>query len=122
MRTAILLAGLIAGLAAPALAADVTKGEWLRDTGASHVRFVKCGDALCGVISWLRDANAPAKVGQKVFFDMKPAGENRWSGKAFNPEDGKTYDGKMTLSGKTLVTEGCAMMGLICKKSSWTLL
>jgi uncharacterized protein (DUF2147 family) len=98
------------------------KGEWLRDDGKAKVRFAVCGgEALCGSISWLRDpANDPGKVGQQVFFDMKPNGENVWKGSAFNPEDGKTYSGKMTLSGDHLTTAGCVFGGLICKSMSWT--
>lgn len=105
--------------ATPAFANDLS-GTWLRDTGASRVKFAKCGDALCGTISWLKDTNGPAKLGQKIFYDMKPAGDGKWEGKAFNPEDGKTYSGKMSLSGATLTTAGCVMGGLICKSVSWS--
>jgi uncharacterized protein (DUF2147 family) len=77
------------------------------------------GEAVCGSITWLRDSNSPAKIGQQVFFDMKPNGENTWAGSAFNPEDGKTYTGKMTLSGDRLVTAGCVLGGLICKSYTW---
>lgn len=107
-------------LLAPARADDVA-GIWLRDTGASKVKFAPCGGALCGTLAWIKPGvETPAKVGQKVFFDMKPSGANAWSGSAFNPEDGKTYSGKMSLSGGTLTTQGCAMGGLICKSSTWT--
>ena len=109
----------LAALAAPATAGDPT-GTWLRDTGASKVRFAKCGDALCGTVSWLKDAAGPSKVGQRVFYDMKPDGEDKWAGKAFNPEDGKTYSGKMTLSGDTLTTAGCALGGLVCRSVRWS--
>lgn len=103
----------------PALAADVTSGEWLRDTGASHIKFAKCGQYLCGTITWLKDpANSPAQVGQKVFYDMKQLNDTTWEGKAFNPEDGKEYAGKMTLKGDTLLTEGCVLF--ICKSTTWT--
>ena len=34
-------------------------------------------------------------------------------------EDGKTYTGKMTLSGNTLTTAGC-VMSVICKSATWT--
>lgn len=101
----------------PVMAADLS-GEWLRDSGASKVTFAPCGDALCGTIVWLRDADSPAHVGQQVFFEMKPRSETQWEGKAFNPEDGKTYSGKMTLDGNTLVTEGCVL--IICKSTTWT--
>lgn len=109
-----------AGLAvSPALAADPS-GTYLRDTGASKVKIAKCGDAYCGSIVWLKDPSGPAKLGQRIFYEMKPDGENKWVGKAFNPEDGKTYNGKMSLSGGSLTTAGCALGGLICKSVSWS--
>jgi uncharacterized protein (DUF2147 family) len=105
---------------APALAQEAT-GTWLRETGESRVRFAKCGDALCGTVVWLKDpANSASKVGQRVFFDMKPNGAGTWSGSAFNPEDGKTYSGKMTLSGSTLTTAGCVFGGMICRSVNWS--
>jgi uncharacterized protein (DUF2147 family) len=109
--------GLLASLTGAA--AQEVVGTWERDTGASRVRFSKCGEALCGSLSWLKDTNGPAKVGQRIFYDMKPNGANKWSGSAFNPEDGKTYSGTMTLSGSTLTTAGCVMGGLICRSVKW---
>lgn len=113
------LAALALGLAGPAVAQDVT-GTWLRDTGASRVRFQKCGEAMCGTISWLKDPNGPAKLGQRIFYDMKPSGAGKWSGSAFNPEDGKTYSGTMSLSGDTLTTSGCVFGGMICRSVTWS--
>lgn len=101
-----------------ALAQDVT-GTWLRDSGASRVRFAKCGEAMCGTLAWLKDPNGPAKVGQRIFYDMKPSGAGKWSGSAFNPEDGKTYAGTMTLAGDKLTTAGCVLGGLICRSVVW---
>ncbi len=102
------------------LASGLT-GEWLNSDGKSKVRFADCGDAVCGTISWLKDPSGDAaKIGQQVFFGMKPAGENVWKGSAFNPEDGKTYSGKLTLSGNHLRTAGCVLGGLICKSVDWT--
>lgn len=107
-------------LSTTAFANDLS-GVWLRDTGASKVRFTACGGAMCGNISWIKPGvETPAKVGQRIFSDMKPAGPNKWSGSAFNPEDGKTYAGKASLAGNTLTTEGCVMGGMICKSTTWT--
>jgi uncharacterized protein (DUF2147 family) len=107
--------------AARAASAGDVKGEWARDDGKTKVRFAACGsDAVCGSITWLKDPSGPAKVGEEVFFDMKPNGENAWAGSAFNPEDGQRYTGKMTLSGDRLVTAGCVLGGLICKSFGWT--
>ncbi|PPQ33335.1 hypothetical protein CCR94_02115 [Rhodoblastus sphagnicola] len=105
-------------LAAPALASDIT-GEWKRTDGKSRIRMANCGGAICGSITWLRDANSPAHVGQQVFFGLKPS-DGGWAGSALNPEDGKTYDGKVTLSGASMTTSGCVLGGLICKSVTWT--
>ena len=51
---------------------------------------------------------------------MKPNGENAWAGSAFNPNDGKRYTAKLTLSGDHLITAGCVLGGLICKSFDWT--
>jgi uncharacterized protein (DUF2147 family) len=94
-------------------------GTWMRDNGASRVKVAACGASLCGTIVWLKDTDGPSKIGQKVFYDMAPAGANKWSGKAFNPEDGKTYSGTMTLAGSSLTTSGCVLGGLVCRSVNW---
>jgi uncharacterized protein (DUF2147 family) len=104
-------------IASPALADP--SGTWLRENGNSRVRVAPCGDALCGTIVWLKETDTNSKVGQRVFFDMKPNGANKWSGKAFNPENGKTYSGTMTLSGSSLTTAGCVLGGMICQSVNW---
>jgi uncharacterized protein (DUF2147 family) len=120
-RPLILGLAIVAVFAHGAFAADV-KGEWERDDGKAKVRFAGCGDsdAVCGSIAWIKDPKGPAKVGQEVFFDMKPNGQNEWVGTAFNPEDGRRYTGKLTVSGDHLVTAGCVLGGLICKSFNWT--
>ena len=106
--------------ACPALADDLN-GIWLRESGLSKVKFAPCGGALCGNLVWIQSGvDTPAKVGQRLFFGMKPAGPNSWSGSVVNPDDGKTYPGTMSLSGGTLTTEGCALGGMICRSSTWT--
>ena len=114
------LAGLVLCLATPALARDAAEGMWLREDGVARVKVAHCGSALCGTIVWLKDAKGRGKLGQRVFFDMQPNGADSWSGSAFNPEDGNTYDGKMTVSGDALTTTGCALAGLVCKSLRWS--
>ncbi|MGL4242007.1 MAG: DUF2147 domain-containing protein [Beijerinckiaceae bacterium] len=119
MNRMLLAAALACGatLASPALA-DPT-GTWLRDNGNSRVRFAKCGDSYCGTLVWVKDADSPSKPGQRIFYDMKESGANSWTGKAFNPEDGKTYAGKMTISGASMTTSGCVLGGMVCRSVSW---
>jgi len=108
-------------LVAPALGADPTVvGLWLREDGTAHVRFASCGEAVCGYVAWVQDTSRADDIGLKVFYDMMPAGAGTWKGSAFNPEDGKTYSGKMLLEGAGLTTSGCVFGGLICKSVNWT--
>ncbi|MGO9389825.1 DUF2147 domain-containing protein [Rhodoblastus sp.] len=116
-RTALVVAALGAGGACAF--AQEAGGIWMRDDGAARIEFSPCGPALCAVIVWLKSPTSKAHVGQQVFFDMTRADQNSWTGKAFNPEDGKTYSGKMTLSGNRLKTSGCVLGGLICKNVTW---
>ena len=113
---------IFSGLAAVPARADDVSGTWLRETGQSKVKFGPCGGgAVCGNLVWIKPGvETPAKVGQRLFFDMKSTGPNSWSGSYSNPDDGKTYAAKMSLSGGTLTTEGCAMGGMICRSSTWT--
>jgi uncharacterized protein (DUF2147 family) len=120
MRRALLAALAIVAASAAGAAPGVT-GIWARDDGAAKIRFSPCGgDAVCGFLAWKRDPDGAGRIGEEVFFDMKPRGENAWAGSAFNPEDGHRYSGKMTLSGDHLITAGCVLGGLICKSFGWT--
>ncbi len=99
----------------PLYAADDPSGRWDREDGLGGVEIKPCEDALCARISWLRDAGPPAHVGQQVLFDMRRTAEGSWVGSAFNPEDGRTYAGTMTLTGDKLITRGCILAGLVCR-------
>lgn len=135
---AIALAGLmLAGNCA--WAADAT-GLWLTEDGKARVRIARCGAALCGTIAWLREPtdpqtrrpktdkrNAdPAKrnrpmLGVAIVLGMKPSGAEKWEGKVYNAEDGKTYSGYLTLTGATsLKLQGCILGGMICKSQTWS--
>ena len=121
MARAVLAALAILMASAAGAASGGVTGTWERDDGAAKIRFSPCGgDAVCGFLAWKRDPGGAGKIGEKVFFDMKPSGDDAWAGRAFNPEDGKSYSGKMRLSGDHLVTAGCVLGGLICKSFGWT--
>ena len=60
-------------------------------------------------------------IGVQVVFGMKPAGAAKWTGRLYNAEDGKTYDGNLELTGaNSLKVEGCIMGGLLCQAQIWT--
>ena len=100
--------------------ADNIVGTWSRDNGAVHVKFDACGDTICGSIAWIKPgAETKAKVGQRLFFDIRPDGTNSWTGKAVNPDKGSIYSGKVLIGGSTLSTSGRIIGGLICKSANW---
>jgi uncharacterized protein (DUF2147 family) len=100
--------------------ADDVLGTWLRDNGALQVKFEPCGDAICGNIVWLKPgSDSKAKVGQRLFFDMRPTGAKSWTGKAASPDNGSIYSGKMSIEGSALSASGCMVGGLICKSANW---
>jgi uncharacterized protein (DUF2147 family) len=100
--------------------ADGIPGVWLRDDGKMRVKFDQCGDAVCGTLVWLKPgAESKAKIGQRVFYEMRPAGANSWTGKA-SPDGDSVYSGNLSIEGTTLTTSGCIVGGLICKSANWT--
>ena len=100
--------------------ADEVLGIWSRDNGSLDVKFETCGNAICGNIAWLRPgSDTKAKVGQRVFYDMRPDAPNSWTGKAVNPNNGAIYSGSMSIEKSNLKTSGCIIGGLICKSAIW---
>lgn len=113
--------GLAAMLVLPSAAsAQSLLGTWTRDTGASKITFAACGPAICGTISWLKDTSGKAKVGQRVFSNVKETGPGKYAGTAIDPEDGKQYNGSITVTGNTMKGGGCVLGGLYCRTVNYT--
>lgn len=118
-RTYIFAAVIFPFLTGP-VRADSILGTWSRDNGDAKVKFDTCSDAICGTIVALKSgAESEVKIGQLVFFDMKPDGTNSWSGKAVSPKDGSTFSGKISVNEDSLITAGCLAGGLLCKSIHW---
>ena len=132
--------GLATALIGPAFAGDPS-GTWLTEGGRSQVHLAHCGDALCGRIQWLKEPSDPATgrprrdarnpdpgkrdrllIGVDILLGLRP-GEtpDQWAGDIYNPEDGKTYQARLTLlDARTLQVKGCVLGGLICKSQAWS--
>jgi|SRR5215470_8469015 len=131
------LASFALASAAPAHAGDPS-GVWLTQNADARIRIASCGPAICGSIIGLKDPidsqtgkpetdknnPDPSKrgrplIGVQLLLGMMPAGRDRWSGRIYNADDGKTYDGSVTLQGPTsLKIEGCVAM--FCGSEIWT--
>lgn len=118
-------------LAVPASAAASPAGDWLVADGSAVIRVAPCGDgAFCGKIAWtpeegVDDHNPDASkrgqnlIGTTILIDMKAAGNNRWDGEIYNPQDGKTYSGSIAVvSPDMLRVEGCLLV--FCGGENWT--
>jgi uncharacterized protein (DUF2147 family) len=140
-RTAVMIALLGALFAVPAVraqGADEATGLWQTQAGDARVRVSKCGGALCATVASLRDKIDPrtgrpaiddknpdpakatrSMIGVQLFIDMRPAGQNRWSGQIYNADDGKVYASNVSVAGPdTLKVEGC--VGAFCGGENWT--
>jgi uncharacterized protein (DUF2147 family) len=57
-------------------------------------------------------------IGLPILSGLTPAAGGGWSGRIYNPEDGKTYNATVRRTGAdTLLVEGCVLF--ICQKQVW---
>ena len=125
-------------LATPAAFGADVGGVWLTQAGDAKVRVGRCGGGLCGTVVWLREPidSATGKpqvddknenpalrnrliVGIPLFIGMRAAGPNKWSGRIYNADDGKTYASTVTYQdGDKLDVQGC--VGSLCGSETWS--
>ena len=116
----------IIGLFAGAASADPIEGLWQTqpDEGAfAHVQIAPCGGAFCGTITRTFKDKAEFKspnIGKQIVIDMAPQGDGSYKGQVLRPANNKIYNGKASVSGKTMQLAGCVAGGLICKNQTWS--
>lgn len=127
-----------AAVASAAVAAD-PRGTWLTQDKDAALTISACGSQLCGRIIWLesatdrggavrRDKNNPdpGKQGQRicglvVIKGLEPSGPGSWAGSVYNPEDGKTYQGSITvLSPDALKVRAYLALPIFGRNQTWT--
>ncbi len=114
------VAALTAGflvLSAPVSFAGSLDGTWLRPKTGAHVKSFACGGGLG--LKVIKSKKKSAR-GKTIMCGAKKIGGASYKGNLTSTEDGKTYSGTATLSGKQLKLVGCAVFGLICKTEYWT--
>lgn len=129
---------LLMALNGVARAADVA-GVWINQEGDTKIRVTHCGADICGNVAWLgkpndetgrrktdrHNADAGLRnrplMGVSVLIGMKPDGQERWSGRIYNADDGETYISHVAIADpNSLNVQGCVLGGLICKSMTWT--
>jgi len=135
--TALALFAWSAALATSPARAEEYVGTWLTQQADAHIRVAKCGKALCGTVTWLKDAvdaktgkppvddknPDPAKRTRKILgiqiFSMEQDATGSWKGGIYNSDDGKTYEGRLSAHGEDeLEVQGCS--GSLCGSETWT--
>jgi uncharacterized protein (DUF2147 family) len=92
-------------------------GVWLTEEKEGKVRIEQCGNNLCG---YSVDSKSNQN-GEQVLINMKPAKDQKWSGRILDPNTGSTYDSTIALRGTDrLRVQGCAFGGMFCGGQTWT--
>ncbi len=132
MRIAIGLALAMTASAAVAAPAPVT-GRWLTEEGKAIVEIAPCGRELCGRVARVLkprpggpavDANNPDKALRNrpiegiAILSGFTASSDRWKGRIYDPESGRTYRSELMIEGATLKVKGC--FGPFCRSQNWT--
>ena len=148
MRSASIIAVALAVLAAAPVAraedAAAVTGTWVTPEGRSRIAITESDGKYCGKIVWLKEYNYsedeedagqprrdknnpdPAKRDRPIFGlpllnGFEYAGDGVWrNGTIYNPENGKTYKCKLTLTGKnTLHARGYVGISILGRTSVW---
>lgn len=108
-----------AALPASAAAAGDPHGVWLRPEGGVQFSFYDCGGLLCAKVIAAKNPEDQASIGTVILRGARQSGPNEWKGKLYNSEDGKTYDGFISLkSPSELSLKGC-LWGVLCSGETW---
>ena len=149
MKISILIACIVLVLTTTGYAAggDDVLGVWNNGEKDAKIEIVKCGDTYCGKIVSLKTPNYPEGskdgvpgtpkldhnnpdpnlrknpvIGLEIVKGFAYAGDSKWvDGKVYDPKNGKTYSGKMTLvSPNQLNLRGFIGISLLGRTTTWT--
>ncbi len=131
-----------AGMATLAQADPVSpEGFWYTKGSESIIKFQPCKPTFCGSVVWLKDPTDAAGatkldeknpdvskrtksiIGLEIFSGMVAA-DDHWKGKAYNADDGKTYDVTFTVKTEKEPNDkadvrGC-ILGFLCGTETFT--
>jgi uncharacterized protein (DUF2147 family) len=118
--------------------AAAPQGVWLTEDKDAALTITTCGPELCGRIIWLESATDPSGslrldknnpdpakqtrriCGLVVITGLKPSGPDTWEGNVYNPEDGKTYSGSVTvLSDNALKLRAYIGLSIFGRSQTW---
>jgi uncharacterized protein (DUF2147 family) len=115
--------------AVPASAQASVEGRWTNPKRSVVIEVGRCGPAWCGTVVWATPkAKANARkggtenlIGTRILSGARPVRPNVYKGRGFVPK--RNIYAPATIrqtSPNTMVVEGCALAGLLCKEQRWT--
>lgn len=115
--------------AAAANSALSVEGRWTNPKRSVVIDVGRCGQAWCGTVVWASPkAKANARkggtanlVGTRILSGARPVGNGVYKGRGFVPKRNIHAPATIRQTGpNTMVVEGCALAGLLCKEQRWT--
>jgi len=121
---------LAASVSFTASAQAAIEGHWINPKGSVVVRVAPCGNVYCGTVikaspkaqASARKGGTPHLIGTQILTGLRPAGEDTFKGKVFDPKHNIRAPATIHLEGdNALSVRGCAIAGmLLCKEQRWT--
>jgi uncharacterized protein (DUF2147 family) len=115
------------------------QGKWLTEGKDAALAIGDCGGQFCGRIIWLDTSSSrsagplldeknpdPARqtrriCGLVVLTGLMASGPDSWSGRVYNPKDGRTYQAQITvLSPEALHIRAYLGLPIFGKSQTWT--
>jgi uncharacterized protein (DUF2147 family) len=115
---AFVLGALNLGSIAQAADTNDPHGLWLRPEGGVRFSFYDCEGLLCAKVVGADNPRDRSGIGAVILRGARKTAANEWRGPLFNLENGKTYDGYITVNAGELTVKGC-IMGLLCGGETW---
>ena len=115
--------------AVPTAAQASVEGRWTNPKRSVVIEVGRCGAAWCGTVVWAtpkakanaRKGGTPNLIGTRILSGARPVGPNTYKGKGFVPKRNIYAPATIRQVGpNTMVVEGCALAGLLCKEQRWT--
>jgi uncharacterized protein (DUF2147 family) len=129
MKQFLLALPLLILAAVPAAAQASVEGRWTNPKRSVVIEVGRCGQAWCGtVVAASAKARANARkggtenlIGTRILSNARPIGKGIYKGRAFVPKRNIHSSATMRQTGpNSMVVEGCALAGLLCKEQRWT--
>lgn len=130
LALALAMSAPLAAIAQPSFPVQQSQARstWVNPYNNVKVETGDCGGKLCGWVVWAtpeaeqdaRDGGVQKLVGTELLQDYRQTGSNRWQGRVFVPDMGRTFYSTISRDEPgALRISGCILGGLICKSQLW---